>query len=59
MTAMPPPDQLRALDAATKFIKKQMTPADLVAIIQYAAAPCRWRRISPPTANGCWALFKP
>jgi VWFA-related protein len=36
MTAMPPPDQLRALDAATKFIKKQMTPADLVAIIQYA-----------------------
>ncbi len=36
MTAMPPPDQLRALDAATKFIKKQMTPADLVAILQYA-----------------------
>jgi len=36
MTAMPPPDQLRALDAATKFIKTQMTPADLVSIIQYA-----------------------
>jgi len=36
MTAMPPPDQLRALDAATKFIKTQMTPADLVAVIQYA-----------------------
>lgn len=36
MTAMPPPDQLRALDAATKFIKKQMTAADLVAVLQYA-----------------------
>ncbi len=36
MTAMPPQDQLRALDAAQKFIKKQMTPVDLVSIIQYA-----------------------
>lgn len=36
MTAMPPQDQLRALDAAQKFIKKQMTPADLIAIMQYA-----------------------
>jgi VWFA-related protein len=36
MTAMPPQDQLRALDAAQKFIKKQMTAVDLVSIIQYA-----------------------
>ncbi len=36
MTAMPVPDQLRALGAAQKFIKTQMTPADLVAIMQYA-----------------------
>jgi VWFA-related protein len=36
MTAMPPQDQLRALDAAQKFIRKQMTPVDLVSIIQYA-----------------------
>jgi VWFA-related protein len=36
MTAMPPQDQLRALDAAQKFIRKQMTAVDLVAIIQYA-----------------------
>jgi VWFA-related protein len=36
MTAMPPQDQLRALDAAQKFIRKQMTPIDLVSIIQYA-----------------------
>ncbi len=36
MTAMPPPDQLRALAAAQKFIRTQMTPADLVAIMRYA-----------------------
>ena len=35
MTAMPPGDQLRALDAATKFIKTQMTAADLVAIMRF------------------------
>jgi VWFA-related protein len=36
MTAMPPSDQLRALDAAKKFIRTQMTPADLVAILRYS-----------------------
>jgi len=36
MTSMPPQDQLRALDAAQKFIRKQMTAVDLVSIIQYA-----------------------
>lgn len=35
MTAMPPADQLRALDAAKKFIKTQMTPADLLAIMRF------------------------
>src|SRR5690348_10979781 len=30
MTAMPPTDQLRALDAAVKFVRTQMTAADLV-----------------------------
>src|ERR1700728_1381672 len=35
MTSMPPQDQLRALDAAQKFIRKQMTAVDLVSIIQY------------------------
>ena len=29
------PDQLRALDAAQKFIRTQMTPADLVAIMMF------------------------
>ena len=38
MTSMPPQDQLRALDAAQKFIRKQMTPVDLVSIIQYAGS---------------------
>jgi VWFA-related protein len=36
MTAMPPPDQIRALSAAEKFITKQMTSADLVAIMDYS-----------------------
>ena len=35
MTAMPPADQLRALAAAQKFIRTQMTPADRVAILRY------------------------
>jgi VWFA-related protein len=36
MSAMPPVDQLRALSAAQDFIKKQMTPADLVAIMAFS-----------------------
>ena len=36
MTAMPLPDQLRALGAAQKFIRTQMTPADLMAIMRFA-----------------------
>jgi VWFA-related protein len=35
MTAMPPDDQLRALSAAEKFVRTQMTVADLVAILRY------------------------
>ncbi|HVT96450.1 MAG TPA: VWA domain-containing protein [Acidobacteriaceae bacterium] len=35
MTAMPPPDQLRALAAAEKFVRTQMTAADLVAVLRY------------------------
>ena len=35
MSAMPEADQLRALDAGTKFIRTQITAADLVAIIKY------------------------
>jgi VWFA-related protein len=33
LVAMPIPDQLRALEAAQKFIRTQMTPADLVAVM--------------------------
>ena len=36
MTAMPPTDQLRALDAAKKFIQIQMTADDVVAIMRYS-----------------------
>ncbi len=35
MTAMPPGDQLRALGAAERFIRTQMAPADLLAILRY------------------------
>jgi VWFA-related protein len=36
MTAMPPSDQFRALSAAEKFIRTQMTSADLMAILRYS-----------------------
>jgi len=36
MTGMPPLDQSRAISAAQEFIRKHMTPADLVAIMLYA-----------------------
>jgi VWFA-related protein len=36
MTAMRPDDQLRALTAAQKFIRTQMTSVDLVSIMRYA-----------------------
>lgn len=35
MTAMRPDDQLRALQSAEKFIRTQMTSADLVSILRY------------------------
>jgi len=36
MTTMPPADQIRALEAAKRFIKTQMAPADLVAILRFS-----------------------
>jgi VWFA-related protein len=38
MTAMPQADQLRALAAAEKFLRTQMTASDLVAIMKYSGA---------------------
>jgi len=35
MTALPPADEMRALDAAQKFVRTQMTTADMVAILRY------------------------
>jgi VWFA-related protein len=35
MSAMPVADQLRALDAAQKFVRNQMAPSDLMAIMMY------------------------
>ena len=53
MTAMPPADQLRALAAAQKFIRTQMTPADLMAILRYAGGAVECCRISPTIATAC------
>lgn len=36
LSAMPPADQLRAFTAAEDFVRKQMTPADLMAIMAYS-----------------------
>jgi len=41
MTAMPVPDQLRALAAAQKFINTQMAKADMMAIMEYAGGSVR------------------
>ena len=38
MTAMPPADQLRSLVAAQKFIRTQMTSADLISILRYSGS---------------------
>jgi VWFA-related protein len=38
LTALPPEDKLRALQAAQKFIRTQMTSADLVSIMRYAGS---------------------
>jgi len=35
LTALPPGDKLRALEAAQKFIRTQMTSADLISIVRY------------------------
>jgi VWFA-related protein len=41
MSAMPVPDQLRALAAAQKFVEKQMTKSDVMAILKYDGASVR------------------
>jgi VWFA-related protein len=41
MTAMPPPDQVRALSAARKFIRTQMTASDLMAILVFSGGAVR------------------
>ena len=37
MTSMPIQDQIRAQDSAVKFIKSQITPSDLVALMSFSA----------------------
>ncbi len=35
MSALPPPDEMRALSAAEQFVRTQLTTADLVSIMRY------------------------
>jgi VWFA-related protein len=44
LTAMPPPDLLRAYNAAIKYVKTQMTPADLVAVMGFQGGAVRVRQ---------------
>ena len=41
LTALPPPDLLRAYNAARKYINTQMTPADLVAVMGFQGGGVR------------------
>jgi VWFA-related protein len=41
MSAMPPQDQLRAITAAEKFIRTQMTPADRMALMSFDSGAVR------------------
>jgi VWFA-related protein len=41
MSAMPPQDQLRAVNAAQKFIGTQMTPADRIALMRFDSGAVR------------------
>ena len=44
LTAMPVPDQLRALAAAQKFVRSQMTPADVVALMEFSSGAVKVRQ---------------
>jgi len=44
MTAMPPADLLRAYNAAVKYVKSQMTPVDLVAVMGFQGGAVRVRQ---------------
>jgi VWFA-related protein len=44
LTATPPPDQIRAYDAALKYVATQMQPADMVAIMTFGGGAVRIRQ---------------
>jgi VWFA-related protein len=41
LTAMPPPDQVRALTAAKRFVQTQMTSVDMMAILMFSGGAVR------------------
>ena len=44
LSAMPVPDQLRALDASRRFVNTQITAADLVAVMEYSEGAVKVRQ---------------
>jgi len=58
LTNMPPGDKLRALESAQKFIRTQMTSADLVSLMRYQGTSSMCCRISPPIMTVCSALLR-
>jgi hypothetical protein len=59
MTAMPPPDQLRAITAAEKFIRTQMTPADRMALMRFEGGAVRVMSDFTDNRERLIAFFKP
>ena len=49
LSAMPPLDQMRAYQAALKYIAGPMQAADLLAIMTYEGGAVRVTQTSPPT----------
>ena len=52
LSSMQPAEQIRARDAAIKFIDTQMTASDMVSIMTLTKN-CAWSRISPAIARRC------
>ena len=53
LTAMPPPDQMRAYAARRSSSTTQMQPPDLLAIMTFEGGASASSRTSPTTARGC------
>jgi len=58
MTAMPPADQLRSLAAAQRFVRTQMTSADLVAILRFTGGAVEVLQDFTPDRNRLLSILE-